>query len=445
MTKNILSSKSLSAIKPKRFWKTRRFLLAVLLLFLAADLFVAWRIPNFKERVEWRLSLLQYDVRSRLFPQPPDMPTVAPEEATRMQAAQANLSPAPTTTLLIPTESVATAAPSPGPTQTNPGPETAVTPPPSRVSLAFHYYEFEKYNNCGPANLSMMLRYWGWQGTQDEVAAFTKPNPKDKNIMPYEMQDFVTEKTSLEVLFRSGGSLDDLRRLIAAGFPVVIEKSVVLLEHNLGWMGHSLLLTGYDDVKREFTGQDSLSGPDLSFSYDYIVSSWRPFNFHYIIAFPKDRESDVLRLLGPNADENYNLQSATDLALQETKTMQDSQDLAFAWYNVGTNYTDQRRYVDAANAYDMARSLGVPWRIIWYETGPYKAYYWSHRYQTIVDLASYTLNGETELEESWYWRGMARMALGDSEGAISDWRQALAKHVGFPPALDALQQAGAVP
>jgi tetratricopeptide (TPR) repeat protein len=237
--------------------------------------------------------------------------------------------------------------------------------------------------------------------------------------------------------------LDDLRRLIAGGFPPVIEKSVMLAEHNLGWMGHSLFLTGYDDDKQEFTGQDSYVGPNEKFSYTGIVSSWRPFNYHYIIAYPLEKEAEVRALLGTNADADANLLFTQDQALQETKSLHDSKDLAFAWYNVGTNYVDQRRYIDAAHAYDKARSLIIPWRIVWYETGIYKAYYWSQRYQDVIELANFTLNGETELEESWYWRGMARMALGDRDGAISDWRQALAKHAGFAPALVALSQANA--
>jgi tetratricopeptide (TPR) repeat protein len=60
----------------------------------------------------------------------------------------------------------------------------------------------------------------------------------------------------------------------------------------------------------------------------------------------------------------------------------------------------------------------------------------------VIDLANSTLYAQENLEESWYWRGLARMQLGDRPGAIDDWREALLKHPGFAPALDQLSQIG---
>ena len=44
--------------------------------------------------------------------------------------------------------------------------------------------------------------------------------------MPYEIERFVLEKTKYGILVRTGGTLDDLRSLIAGGFPVIIEKGL---------------------------------------------------------------------------------------------------------------------------------------------------------------------------------------------------------------------------
>ena len=74
-----------------------------------------------------------------------------------------------------------------------------------------------RYNYCGPANLAMALEYWGWKGDagslleiRDQIAAVVKPGVDDPslnfvergntdvNVMPYEMVDFVNEKTSLQ-------------------------------------------------------------------------------------------------------------------------------------------------------------------------------------------------------------------------------------------------------
>ena len=100
-------------------------------------------------------------------------------------------------------------------------------------------------------------------------------------------------------------------------------------------------------------------------------------------------------------------------------------------------------YAGAAQAYDEAFRLysllpekGRPWRMMWYQTGPYWAYYYTGRYQDVIDLATTTLGAMSQpvLEESYYWRALARLALSDSKGAVKDLRLSLEYHPGFEPA-----------
>ena len=89
-----------------------------------------------------------------------------------------------------------------------------------------------------------------------------------------------------------------------------------------------------------------------------------------------------------------------------------------------------------------------PFRMMWYQTGPYWAYYYSGRYQDVLSLANTTLIdtiSEPVLEESLYWRGMAEAALGNTSGAVSDFRDSLRWHPGFGPSLEQLQQMGVSP
>lgn len=111
-------------------------------------------------------------------------------------------------------------------------------------------------------------------------------------------------------------------------------------------------------------------------------------------------------------------------------------------------------YTGAAQAYDEAFLLypslpenGRPWRMMWYQTGPYWAYYYTGRYQDVIDLATNTLEAMSQpfLEESYYWRALARLALGDSKGAIKDLRSSLEYHPGFEPALAQLEQLTPLP
>ena len=110
-----------------------------------------------------------------------------------------------------------------------------------------------------------------------------------------------------------------------------------------------------------------------------------------------------------------------------------------------------RDYGGAALAYDEAFKVYAalepeerPWRIFWYQTGPYFAYYFTARYHDVLNLASQTIENAEEpaLEESWYWRALAKEAIGDLTGAIEDLKTSLEWHPGFEPSEYQLDRLG---
>ncbi|MGA2820985.1 MAG: C39 family peptidase [Anaerolineales bacterium] len=417
--------------------RRRRWILPALVMVLFVfDLFLAYQLPQIHEHLSWRIEIYQAEVRQFLLPHPQTLSTPEPQAAAMGRA---------TLTALAPT---ATNTPPAQPSRPVPGPNSSPTPTsaplPSKIMLTPPRHEYQLFNNCGPATLAMTLRYWGWQGSQRDTAAILKPVQDDRNVMPYEMVRYVQNDTQLQAVLRYAGTLDDLKRLIASGFPPIVEKGFNVVENNLGWMGHYNLLTGYDDSKRAFVAQDSYEGPNYPVDYDTLLAGWRAFDFLYIVVFPPEREQEVLALLGDNADETYNDQFAIQHARQEVQALS-GKDLAFAWFDLGTSLVTVRDYGPASYAFDQARYAGLPWRMLWYQTGPYFAYFYTGRYQDVVDLANQTLDQQEFLEESWYWRGMAKIALGDPQGGVDDLRTALSKHPGFPPALAELQQLGAQP
>jgi tetratricopeptide (TPR) repeat protein len=85
---------------------------------------------------------------------------------------------------------------------------------------------------------------------------------------------------------------------------------------------------------------------------------------------------------------------------------------------------------------------------MWYQTGPYWAYFYTGRYQDVISLADITLTdtiSKPTLEESIYWRGQAKYMIGDTPGAIADYREALRLHPNWGPAMQALQDLGVQP
>ena len=409
-------------------------------------LVLAYNLPSVQDRIGWRVSELRARIKYAI--SPPEEAVFTPNPTLRAMVQSTLLALTPTATLTS----------TPGPTSTptsSPTPTIEPTPIPESVQLKGVRHEYQKWNNCGPANLSMALSYWGWVGDQRDTAAYLKPNPRDKNVMPYEMAGFVEDKTDLHVVVRVGGDLDLIKRFIAADFPVLVEKGFEGPGFD-GWMGHYEVLTGYDDARSRFTAQDSYIMADLPVAYDDLLANWRAFDYLYLVIYPPDREAGVMSLLGPNADETYNNRAAAQKASDEIYTTS-GRDQFFAWFNRGTNLVRLQDYAGASEAYDEAYALDAqlavtdpkhrPWRMLWYQTGPYFAYFFTGRYGDVINLATQTLVNASEpaLEESWYWRARARAATGDTAGAIDDLRTSLGYHPGFAPSLELLQTLGATP
>jgi hypothetical protein len=401
-------------------------------------------LPPVHARLAWRVDNLRAQVKRAL--NPPEQVVFVPQEqvdaivAATLQAL--NTAQAATATLTA-GQNGPTETPLPSPTAT-----LSPTPIPAQAALTGIVHEYQKFNNCGPANLSMTLSYWGWQGDQRDTAAFLRPGKYDKNVMPAEMIAFVESQTDLEAVARVGGNPALLKRFIAAGFPVIIEEGHD--PENDDWMGHYLTLNAYDDEKGLFIAQDSLIMPDFPRPYADLALRWRDFNYVYIVIYPPDREAEVLAILGPQSVETDNYRYAAELALQETVTLS-GRDLYFAWFNQASNLVALEDYAGAAAAYDTAFAMyptipeeDRPWRMMWYQEGPYAAYYYTGRYQDVIDLADTTFFalGEYTLEESFYWRGLAKEALGDHNGAIFDLQKTVELNPNFTPGREQLSRLG---
>lgn len=411
------------------------------LVLLALSAWLVYQVPFVHDRLEWRVTELRARVFYSLFPPQEAIFTPQATLAAMVQSTLAALTPSP------PPVDAPTATVTPEPSPTAPA-----TPLPPAVRLTGVRYERQTWNNCGPANLSMALSFWGWQGSQRDTAEVLKPNPRDKNVMPYEMAAYVDGHSGLRIAVRYGGTLETLRRLIAAGFPVIIEKGFEGTTFD-GWMGHYQLLTGYDEAQQFFVAQDSYVAPDVQVSYEIVETYWRNFNFVYLVVYPPEREAEVMALLGRQADYAASIQDAAERAGREALALS-GRDQYFAWFNRGTSLMLLQDYAGAAAAYDAAFQLYPaipsrerPWRMLWYQTGPYFAYYYSGRHYDVINLATTTLNAMEEpiLEESYYWRALAREALGDLDGAVADLRTSLTHHPGFGPSLAALQRMGYAP
>ena len=79
----------------------------------------------------------------------------------------------------------------------------------------------QEFNNCGPANMTIVLNFYGNAITQGEAASYLKPNPEDRNVSPWQLRDYVNEFTGMGSSAHSGGDMMLIKRIIAAGYPVI--------------------------------------------------------------------------------------------------------------------------------------------------------------------------------------------------------------------------------
>jgi tetratricopeptide (TPR) repeat protein len=287
------------------------------------------------------------------------------------------------------------------------------------------------------------------------------------------MVNFVNDNTSFRALSRYGGSVELLKRMVAAGFPVIIEKGYYQRDTTgrTSWMGHFSFITGYDEAAKQFVWQDSYpnrcadqehpeivenKGRDNLLGYDELLTEWRGYDYLFIVVYPPEQETDVMQALGPWADAQWAAQHALEIAQAETESLTGNDEF-FAWFNLGTSHVALQQYADAAAAYDQAFTIYAtlsndnsqrPYRILWYETGPYWAYFYTGRYQDVINLANTTLNAlvsTPSLEESLYWRAMAEYALGQYDAAYSDIRSAVYYNKNMQVALARMEEWGISP
>jgi len=463
----------------KQMWKQTnlvvKILVALAILFaLAAGLSF---IPRIHEALSWRFDNFRLSVI--YFFNPPQKVAFHPSEQSL-----------PTPTLGPATLQPPTDTPLPADLAT---PTATSTPLPSSTVLANVTYvdQMNRYNYCGPANLAMALEYWGYKGApgattelRDQIASVVKPGEADPtknfidrgntdvNVMPTELVDYVNNYTTLKALYAFGGTPDLLKRLIAAGFPAITEKGIyepLLPDNSVQWAGHYSFTTGYDDSQQVFIWQDSYLplpksvGKNTKTPYLEYINNWRAFDYLFIVVYPPDREQDLFQVLGPYANLGWSAQHALDISNQEISSLTlGGNDLYFAMFNKVTSLVnlDNPDYGRAATAYDQATAYynntllvaddkPIPYRIMWYQTAPYKAYYYSGRYQDVINLANVNLQtiekGGRELEESWYWKSRAEYALSEFGNAYTSMRRALYYHPNFQPALDMFSLWGVTP
>ncbi|KXK12471.1 MAG: hypothetical protein UZ15_CFX003003505 [Chloroflexi bacterium OLB15] len=249
---------------------------------------------------------------------------------------------------------------------------------------------YQDVNRCSAAALSIQLSYYDWGGTYTDTIHGLNPHAEDVAVRLDEMISFANGY-GLEGIERTGGTLDMLKRLVAAGFPVLIENSYFEGAGGLNdWMGHNRVVMGYDDAQGAILTFDSLlgNGPDNTgrpIPYTDVDERWRTFNRDYLVLYRPEQEALLQQVMGDQWDTTINAEWTLEQSQAEVGTPRED---SFTWFNIGTALLALNRNEEAAQAFDAAINNGLPWRMMWYQYGPLEAYLRVGRYADVITHAA---------------------------------------------------------
>ena len=374
---------------------------------------------------------------NRLRPHPEFVPTPLPA-ATVDAGAFASQLQVPTATLLPTLQPTFTPPPLIAPT---PAFQAAL---PS-VELTGFTHMWQTWNNCGPATLATNLSFYNYRLDQAEVATILKPNKDDKNVNPEEMIAYA-QSQGLQARALINGDEERLKLLLSNHIPVLIETWLDPEDH--GGLGHYRLLIGYDDAARQWIASDSFVGTGVDpngpyrgirVSYDVLDPLWAVFNRTHVVVYPDAMAPVVQAIIGEDMSQSIMWQNSLARFQRE---IQERPNDPYAWFNLGSTLVAMGQYQQAVTAFDQARAIGLPWRMLWYQFGPFQAYYETGRYDELITLADATIKTSGgQVEELYYWKGLALAAKQDTASARQAWEKALSLKPSYAQAAVALSEA----
>ena len=275
----------------------------------------------------------------------------------------------------------------------------------------------------------MALSALGRAETQMAAVNFLKTSKDDKNVDPPEIVAYARSR-GLNAEWRVGGDLTILKRLLAESIPVIVE--VGFNPDGKDWMGHYRLLVGYDDATARFTAYDSYLAPGVNVAQPYgkFDGDWRAFNRTFIPIYRPAQAETVIAIAGSADTEPQNLRALATATRELTESPKD----AFVWFNQGTSLTALGRTAEAAASFDQARLLKLPWRMLWYQFGPFDAYLAEGRLDDVLTLAIANLAQTPDLEESHFFKARALQEAGRFAEARASYQRALAANSRYIPA-----------
>lgn len=346
-------------------------------------------------------------------------------------------SPDPTPTAVDDNEPEPSPEPEPTPDPTpEPEPEPEPLNIPEAYDLAGMTHIYQTFNNCSAASVCMLLSHYDIVLDQEALRPVMRPNDGTRHGKNEYMIGYIREQ-GFEAHLMHGGDVEKIMAFIAHDIPVIVQQ---WLEPDADPIGHYSVVRGYDDSAGVFRLNDSMHGEDFRIPYDAFVEKWRAFSYRYIPVYPPEQQDIVDRILGDETDLTVNRERTLEKIRAELEQRPDDAELI---YSLGTNLHDLGRHEEAIEAYERARSIGLPPKMLWYVYWPAEAYNEIGRHQDAIQVADAQIASAQTFGDMRYERARALEQLGEIDQAIAEYNRALQDDPKLERAEDALERLGA--
>jgi predicted double-glycine peptidase len=170
-------------------------------------------------------------------------------------------------------------------------PPLAVTPPPppaTKVSLGPLEFISQTVNNCGPASVAEVLKFWGVEKSQEEVQSVLRGDGNPYGMTPVGVPGYM-QALGMGVVLGTAGTEDLIKDLLRAGFPVIVNQTVSQADPAF----HYRPVEGFDDDKGVFIASDPLQGPSYAISYAEFAQDWKYTGQRFMVIYPTDHQDQL--------------------------------------------------------------------------------------------------------------------------------------------------------
>jgi hypothetical protein len=218
-------------------------------------------------------------------------------------------------------------------------------------------HEYQRMNNCGPVTAKMALSLLGFRVTQPQAAAALKENTLDRNVSVNEVALYL-ERFGLKTVHRWAGSPALVRKLLAAGVPVMLRQQMKSSDD----IGHYRVAFAADSSGITFG--DSYLGPNVRLIDRTLKYLWKPYGGEFLVVYRPNQEAAVRKAMGQ--DWNFYQNQARLERISRAQIAGNPND-ALAWWSLGRSRLLRGSSKTAAAAFLKADQLGLPSKHYWYQ------------------------------------------------------------------------------